>query len=101
MGLNARFAFSKNATVIVAQREDRLIRALASDYEIPIVSLPWVLELMRTAALPDPKYHLLVENTRMTLGEYVAQAIRDQDLISSPIERTSHESSVILSLVRQ
>jgi hypothetical protein len=92
VGCTISYSFSKDVNLVVAHTADRNLRNLATEYAIPIVSVSWVIDVMRTGIFPNPESHELIGTTRLTLAECLELRLQN-DPLSSPIERLSSHFS--------
>ena len=90
IGITVIFGLSKVANVIVAQKVTRDVRQFSQEYDIPMVSVTWVMELIKTGDFSGTKRHLLFESNCLTLGQ--CSKLLDEEPVnpvSSPITEES------------
>ena len=69
VGIQVLFHMSKSSNVIVAHKVSDELLEYSTEYDIPVVSVAWVLDLITTGRFPDTQKHLLVESNTLTLEQ--------------------------------
>ena len=91
IGIQVLFHMSKISNVIVAHKVSHELREYSAEYDIPVVSVAWVLDLITTGCFPDTQRHLLGESNTLTLEQFTVthkNEVEDAWLmnpVSSPI----------------